>query len=324
MSNLTEGDNMEEKQEKLFWLDDPKMWRNIRGAALVIVLLIAPLAYFGIMNNFNINNFLNYEFGGLIIFMTLMNLLSVKESRLRAFEDELDFDNTIIEMEFKIDDNAKLIRPNLTQGIKVLSAHNQKLQKSYNEQKTNLLIEKKKAKIDKLNIKLAYSRFTRTKKYYKWRLDRIEKKIAKLNKVPKRDRRFKPYRFDRLLTSENISKYKRVGDKEVKSNPKKIPLLGAIIKMPIKGFTMSLGGMFIMLFIVDDPGALLKFYLWFIVIISFTIVSQYIITRFKTKTQYKNSLTIKIQLQEVVITGVDTLNKPLPKQLLAPQKKDSN
>ncbi len=308
---------MEEKkvEEKLFWLDDPKMWRNIRGGALAIVLLIAPLAYFGIMDNFNINNFLNYEFGGLIIFMTLMNLLSVFESRLRAFEDELDFDESIIEMEFKIDDNAKLIRPNLTQGIKVLSTHNIQLQKSYDEQKTNLVIEKKKALIDKLNIKLAYARFDRTKRYYNWRLIKINKQIDKLNKVLLHDRRFKPYRFDRLLTAENISKYKRVGDKEVKSNPKKIPIVGAIIKMPVKGFTMSLGGMFIMLFVVDDPGALFKFYLWFIIIISFTIISQYIITRYKTKTQYKNSLTIKIHLQGIVLNGIEELNKE-PQKLI--------
>jgi hypothetical protein len=301
---------MSEEKKELFWLDDPKMWRNIRGGALGIVLLISPLVYFGIADNFEIGNFLNYEFGGLIIFMTLMNLLSVFEARMRAFEDELDFDNSIIDMEIKIDDNAKIIRPNITKGITVLSEHNSKLQKSYDKQKTHLIIEKKQVKIDKLKIKLEYARFKITKWKYKRKLNKHNKKIDKLNRVPKHDRRFKPYRFDRLLTAENLNKYKRVGDKETKSNPKKISIIGAIIKMPIKGFGMSLGGMFLMLFIVNDPVALAKFYLWFIVIIAFTIVTQYIITRYKTKVQYKNSLTVKIHLQEIVIKGIEIIPPP--------------
>jgi hypothetical protein len=304
---------MEEKKTQLEWIDDPKMWRNIRGGALAIILLISPLVYFGIIDNLSMDKFLSYELGGLVIFMTLMNLLSVVESRTRAFEDELEFDNSIITDEKTIDDNAEIIRPNISSGIVVLSKHNKKLQQSYDEQKTTLIIDKKKSKIDRYRIKDIYAKFWFTKRHYVKRIDKLEKKIEKLNTVPKRDRRFKPYRFDRLLTSENISKYKRVGDKETKSNPKKIPVVGAILKMPIKGFSMALGGMFVALFLVDDWTALFKFYLWFIAIISFTIISQYIITRYKTKVQYKKSLKIKIHLQEIVIEGI---KEPAPQVLL--------
>jgi hypothetical protein len=284
------------------WLDNPKIWRNARGGALVVVLLISPLIYFGIMDNFSINNFLNYEFGGLIIFMTLMNLLTVFEIRHRAFEDELDFDKSIVELENTLDKNGIEIRKNISIGIQILSEHNIKLQKSYNKQKTNLIIEKLRDKRSKLEIRITYAILFKSLLQRKFK--RIGNKIEKLEQVPKRDRRFKPYRFDRLLKAENISRYKRVGDNDTKSNPKKLPLLGSLIKMPVKGFTMSLGGMFIMLFVVNDPVALFKFYLWFIVIMAFTVVSQYILTRFKTKTRYKRSLEIKIQLQEIVLKGI--------------------
>lgn len=291
------------------WLDNPKIWRNARGGALVIVLLISPLIYFGIVDNLSISNFLNYEFGGLIIYMTIMNLLTVFEVRNRAFEDELDFDNSIVELENTLDRNGTLIRKDISSGIKVLSEYNSKLQKSYNEQKTNTIIENLRNKQSKLEIRIEYAIIG--KKRLERKFNNIDKKIEKLKNSPKRDRRFKPYRFDRLLKAENISRYKRVGDNDTKSNPKKVPLLGAIIKMPIKGFTMSLGGMFIMLFVVNDPVALLKFYLWFIIIMSFTVVVQYILTRYKTKIQYKRSLTIKIELQEIILKG----QKPTPKQV---------
>jgi hypothetical protein len=306
---------MQEEKKELTWLDNPIIWRNARGISLGIVVLFSPLIYFGIVNNFKLDNFLNYDFGALIVFMTFVSLITTFESRSRAFEDEFEYDSNIGELETKVKDNAEIIRPHITVGIKSLGEYNKKLQLGYDKQKTLLKIDKLKARQDNVNIKLMYSTITiwfiklelRTK-YLTWRKNRLTKRIDKLNKIPKRDKRFKPYKFSALISSKGISNYKRVGNKETKSNPKKVPLLHAVLKMPIKGFTMSLGGFFFMLLIVDDPKELAKFYLWFLIVVAFTIITQYIITRYKTKTQYKYSLSVIIYLQGIVI---DDINKPI-------------
>lgn len=318
---------MNEKKPKLLWLDNPTIWRNARGISLGLIVLVSPLIYFGIINNFTLKNFLNFEFGGLIVYMTFVNLLTTFEVRSRAFEDELDYDNSIedeehksiVDMEIEIKDNAVKIRPNITKGIKVLSIYNKQLQLSYNEQKTTLIIDKLKSKQDNINIKLMYStkkiwfiKITLRTKWLTWRLHRKTKKIDKLSKIPKRDKRFKPYRFNSLISTSGVSKYTRVGDKETKSNPKKVPFLTAVLKMPIKGFTMSLGGFFVMLFFVDDPLALFKFYLWFLLVVALTVISQYIITRYKTKRQYKYSLKVIKYLQDKVIEGINKEESNVP------------
>ena len=299
---------MEDNKKEVLWLDDPKIWRNVRLGALGVLLLIAPLVYFGIVDNFEIGNFLNYEFGGLIIFMTIMNVITISETRVWAFDDEVAYDDSenkddsIVNLELKINENADKIRPNISKGIVVLTNYNNELQTSYDKQKTQRIIDKKKAKIDRYKIKVTYARLF--KKRYISQITKLERKIEKLNKTPKRDRRFKPYRFDRLITSSDISKYKRVGDNEIKSNPKKVPLLKSIIKMPLKGFSASLGSFFMMMFFVDDKVALAKFYAWFLAIMSFTVISQYILTRYKTRKEHRHALKVTIFLQDKIINGI--------------------
>lgn len=317
MSNINErGDELEDKQ--INWLDNQTILRNTRTIAFLIIILIAPALYFGIMENFTIESLLQYSFGGLIVFMTIVNFLTVMEIRTRAFEDELDFDTSIIGMENQVDDNAKIIRKDIPIAIEKLSKYNKTIQKSLDLQKTELYREKLNRKLTNLKIRYSYSKLL--KKRLERKIMSVDNKIKNLQVLV--EKRFKPYKLNDLITAQTSGKRIKVGNDELERNPKKVPILKSILKMPFKGFTMSIGGLVGSLFLVDDKEALAKFYVWFIAIITFTVLSQYILTRYKTRTQYKQSLVRKLEIHKVLMEK----DKPreLPKPILETKEKESN
>lgn len=306
--------------KKSGFLENPKALRNARSISLGFIVVLIPLFYFLIKENFNLDNLLSWEFGGIMIFTTVAAFIAVAETRKRAFEDTIDANVDISANEIIVTENGLELSDNTLEAIPILNKYNDRLQNVYNQEKTQKKIDKLNRAIANLRIIINYAKFKLFKVIVfnglfrrKQRVVRMTSKISKITETPLRDKRFKPYRLERLLSAQSSKRYTRIGDKEITSNPQNVNVKKSMLSTILKGFGMSLGGGAIPLALGANFWTIFAFYAGYLAGMSFTVISQYILTKYKTLTEYRKALDKKMKLQEMLLKEI---NKP--KEVIKP------
>jgi hypothetical protein len=282
-------------------LIDPKYLRIFRIVMLFIIMILSPLLYFALVTNFNWNALFNWQFGSLAILTSFLLTYLVYEVRTVAFDTTVAENDQIRKNEIEIAANGRILRKHTKKSILTINELNKEMQDTYNLEKTTKKIDKLNNKLSNLQIRLSYAKFKWIVKNLENRIKNLEKSIKKLKKTPLIDKRFKPYKLERLFSTESKNKYKRIGDSELKSNPKKLPVIKLLTSLPFKGFTVSLSGGVLPLILLDDKKAVFYFYITYTIMMTATSITQFILTKYKTLTDYAASLDRKLVLQEYII-----------------------
>lgn len=304
--NKKDKEKVEKKKTK-GGLDNPKKLRNIRSISMIFISVILPFLYFMFFTeDIDWMALISFQFGFLILFTTIGTFISKAEVRKRAFEDTVDENENIYDMEIEVNENGLELNEYTIDAIPVINAYNDKLQNTYDLQKTSKIIIRKKRKIAQIKIAINYAKWKIFNKLF-FRYARIkskEKAIDRLNYTPKRYRRFKPYKLSRLLTSASSNRYKPIGDAEIKSNPSSVNVGKSLLKMPFKGIGTSLTGGVIPIVFGADVWTIFTFYVVYVSGLVIMSVTQYILTKYKTETEYRLALDKKKKLQEMILKEV--------------------
>lgn len=316
---IIENDKEKKDNPRKGFLENPKALRNARSVVLGLIVLLLPLIYFLAKDSITLDALLSWEMGGLMIVTTIGTIVNISETRKSTFEDVVDANSEISNDEIIITEQGQQLSDRTLEAIPILNTYNEKLQNMYDLQKTAKKISKLKRNIGLLSISLntakvrTFSKFTKllvfpnliNKMLINSRTRKIKRKTAKierLNLAPLRDNKFKPYRIERLLTSRSGNRYTQIGDRKIQSAPDKVDLRKSIISLPLKGFGMSLTGGVFALFLGVDLKTLLLFYLSYILGQLFTVISQHLLTKYKTTHEFREAQIEKKRLQTMLLT----------------------
>lgn len=269
--------------------------KNVRSILIAFIVVFAPLFYFAYAGNFNLETLLSFEIGVISFIVALTAFLANKESKLRGKDNAYEIDETLVKLEDEYENNANEILekdPKLSTASKEMAEYNKEQQEMYNKIKTD-------EKIGKLERKVLRNRLNGKEK----KATRIEKQIERLKEEPLYDRTFKDYKLDEFVNEERsgvLKKRKKKGNPEVSVEPTKSNPALQGISMLVRGFT---GGAVIGVGIMfsEDIGTIIGFYFVYAIIISFTIITGYSISVFKTLNSYKRALQKKIKIQNYLL-----------------------
>lgn len=299
-------------EPKKGFLENPKSLRNARSISVFFVVIVLPLLYFLISENFKIESLLSWQFGSMMVITSIGAFMALVEIRKRGFEDTVDLDTELTNLEIEVTENGLKISEQTLEAIPILNEYNDKLQQSFNLQKTEKKKDKLSRKVAELSIKENDG-----KRFWNWlfnrknRISRKKKRIEKMTVHLLKDKKFKRYRLERLLSSKSSNRYIRIGDSEINVEPSKVNAGKAILKLPLKGLGMSLSSGVIPLALGAPFGTILAFYGGYIGTMSVTLTIQYIFTKYKTNNDYRFALKRKKNLQEMIFRGIEEKrNKP--------------
>ena len=313
-------------QEKKGFLENPKMVRRVRLIIVGLIVFFLPLMYFLISNNLSLDALLSWNMGALMLITTIGTLLNTIETKKTTFEDVVDENSDISNNEIEITENGEWLSKNIIVSMPILNAYNDELQNSYDNQKTTKKISKIKRKIAVIKVSLNRNKVKKFGKLANFtfvivllnkllifhksnRIERKENKINRLEATPLKDRKFKPYRFERLLSSRSSNRYTKIGDGKINTSPDKISVKSTVIKVPLKGLGMSMVGGAIPLALGVDFWTLLAFYVGYSLGQLFTTFSQYILTKYKTTHDYREAQVEKKRLQKYLKDEIEKKNK---------------
>lgn len=320
------------------FLDNPKAIRRVRSIILGAIVFFLPMIYFLVKDNLSLDTLFSWEMGGLMLITTIGTMINIGETKKTTFEDTIDSKTEISNDEITITQNGEKLSEKSVEAMPFLNDYNDKLQKMYDLQKTTKKISKLKRKIATISISLSYKKTQYFSKFLKIilipvllnklaisrktnRINRKNRKIEKLNATPLRDKKFKPYRIERLLRSRSSNRYTKIGDKQIRSAPDQIDVGQTAIKMPFKGLGMSLTGGAIPLIFGANFWTIFVFYIGYGLGQLFTTFSQYVMTKYKTTHEFREAQKEKIRLQTMLLTE---LAKPKvvekPKEVEKPEE----
>jgi|LGVF01.2.fsa_nt_gb hypothetical protein len=297
------------QQSILDFFDNKQLLKNIRSVAVILLLLVIPIWYFGFKDTFTLNGLLSWSFGGAILVITFSIFLATIETKSIAVDTTYELDkevDSLNDLEDELEQNSKdivALDKTVKHSIRWVAQHNKEQQELYNEILTN-------ERIDKLK-----------QRAIKYRVDDKEKKatycdlqIEKLNDSKLVDKAFVPYEITRIL---NIDKQgfkfkKKKGNDEIKSNPKKINIWTILIGMPLRATSASIFGT-IPFMINADLKSVFWFYVAYLLILIITIVSQFLLTTYKTQYGHKKALRKIRSLQELLLA---TLRLPIKEDVI--------
>ena len=285
------------QQAILDFFGNKKLLKNIRTGAVIILLLLIPIVYFGYRASFTFAALFSWDFGSAIVVITLSIFLATMETKSFAYDITIDLDQEIKDLEIKVESNGDIIRSNDANGKKSVSwcnKYNKDQQKMYDEIKTNdrIAIYEKRA----LNARVNGNE-KRALKY--------DKLIKNLKKNGLRDKHFKPYNIKRIMGVDRIGVKlaKKKGDNEISSNPKKINFITILLGMPIRALGIGVIGTIPFVW-SGSPETVFLFYISYLLAIIITVVSQYLITSYKTTYGYKKSLKTINGLQTLLLQHI--------------------
>jgi len=286
---------MSELQRKLSeFMNNVELLKNIRTLAILLFAIVGPFIYFGFVDQFTISALLRVEVTGIIVLVSFTIIIITKEIKLRAFDDEIEHElNTELKpLLEEVKNNGKDIINNdkrLDKSRYWINEYNQSQQELYNKLKTDNYIHKLERKI------VSYNLVGKSNK-----ADKIIKEIERLNKDGLTDTSFKPYKLERLIRLDKIKHRAKKGDTELSFKPTKINWINTIINTILK--SSGVGGMFAVPFLMkEDPMTIFWFYVMYIITITITIITQYLTTRYKTRTRYYQSQSRIKDLQSLLL-----------------------
>ena len=287
---------MEKLQESILdFFSNEKLLKQIRTGAIILILLLIPFFYFGFKDTFTFDALLSWDFGGAVAIITLSILLATIETKSVAFDFTIEIDDDLIPLQDTIQTNGNEIQKLDKTGKRSIlwcNKYNKDQQQMYDEIKTN----------DKINIlEKKVLRYTIDSKFKK--VNWCEEQIEKLKKNHLVDKKFIPYNIKRIINVDKIGIKinKKKGDHETKSNPKKVSLLSIIFGMPIRA--AGLGVLSSIPFLMNESAmTIFLFYIAYILTMTVTILSQYVITSYKTTHSHKSALKTIVRLQGLLLT----------------------
>jgi len=291
--------NMDKIQQGILdFFGNKKLLKNIRTGAIVLLLFMIPIIYFGYRSSFTFEALLSWDFGSAIVVITLSILLTTVETKSLAYDLTVELDDEIKDIENDVESNSDKIRlldKTGKKSIKWANHYNKDQQKMYNEIKTNDKI----AVYEKRALKLVVNGKDKKAKKY-------DKLIKGLKKNGLKDKKFKAYDIKRIMGIDRIGikLTSHKGDNEIKSNPKKTNLGAILLGMPIRASGIGMIGT--IPFLWDGTAeTVFLFYLSYILAIIITIVSQYLLTSYRTTYGYKTAIKKIKTLQGLLLIELD-------------------
>ena len=304
------------QQKVLDFFTNEKLLRAVRIVVITLIIILLPLFYFGFKTTFDIRLLWNLDFGAIVVIVTLSVVLATIETKIASYDLTCDTDVDLPTLHIKIKENSKKIRNNDKNGkisTKWISNYNKDQQKMYNEIKTNELIDVYEEKA------LLYRVKGKEKKaeYY-------DRQIKKLRKTKIKDKTFVPYSIKRILNIEKggFKFNRKKGNTDINTDPKKVNWKLTLISMILR--SSGVGALGTIPFVMSESvGTVLGFYVGYILIISFTVLSQWIMTSYVTTHSYKSGLETIIDIQELLLQdlNIESQVNSLP---FADIEKDSN
>ena len=289
---------MEKAQQAILdFFSNERLLKQIRTGAIVLILLLIPLFYFGFKDTFTFAALWSVDFGGAVAIITLSILLATIETKSVAFDFTLDIDDELKPLQEEIKKNGNEIQQLDKTGKRSIlwcNRYNKDQQQMYDELKTNNKINVLEKKVLRYTIDGNFKQVT-------W----CESQIEKLKKNNLVDKKFVPYEIKRIMNVDKIGikLNKKKGDSETKSNPKKVNLMSIILGMPIRA--ASLGILGTIPFMVNESGwTIFYFYIGYILTMIITILSQYIMTSYKTTHSHKSALKKVVLLQGLLLAEI--------------------
>lgn len=295
-----EKENFQDKL--LHWFTDKELLRNIRTATVLALILVLPIWYFAFAESLTLDALFDWKFGAIVIIITISVTLATKESKTRAFDDVMVTNESLQELEETIDNQATKIKkkdPRSKRSIKFMAQYNKDKQESYNELKTNKEIER----LERLVLKYRLNGNEDKATYY-------ERRIEHLRKNPLFDKHFEPYDLRNIIMiQKSIGKLpKKKGNTEINQNPKDLNWFVTFVSMVLRSGGVGLFGSIPIMF-TESLSDIVLFYLSYLVVLAFTIISQYALTTWKMENKYKNGLETIDLIQTQLL---DFLNKKCP------------
>jgi hypothetical protein len=261
--------------------------------------------YFGYADTATWERVLNFSYGAISFIVALSIMLATKETKVRAFDNAFTIDSELVESNKKTEENAKIIKKKdkrMKRSVKWISEFNKQQQEMYNEILTNKEISKLERKITALRIDGNENK-----------AKRLERRINRLNKQPLFDKSFEPYDIKKLVNidTSGLDKIKKKGNVEISHDPKKVSFLRGAFSSLLRATGLSLTAIIPFAW-SQSFKSIVIFYLGYLIMISFTIVSQYIITTHKTLNRYKKGLFKTETLQELLIEHLEKGESNVP------------
>jgi len=291
---------MEKLQQGILdFFSNEKLLKNIRTGSIILILLLIPFIYFGFKDTFTFNALWSWEFGSAIAVITFSILLATIETKSVAFEFTLEIDDELIPLQDDIIKNGNDIQKidkNGKRSILWCNEYNKDQQQMYNEIKTN-------NKIDILEKKVLRYTIDDKPKKVAW----CERQIDDLKVNMLVDKKFIPYEIKRIINVDKIGIKinRKKGNSDIKSNPKKVNMVTILLGMPIKA--AGLGILSSIPFVMNESKkTIFIFYIGYILTMTITIMTQYLMTAYKTTHSHKSALKSIVRLQGLLL---EELNK---------------
>jgi len=294
-------------QDKLLeYFKDKELLRNIRTGIVLALIIVLPFWYFGFKDSLTVDGLLNWKFGAIVILITISVTLATKETKTRAFDDKFLIDDELQNTQQKIESQSKEIKkkdPRSKRSINFITKYNKDQQQMYNEIKTNAKIEE----YEKLVLKYRLNKKEKKAQYY-------EKKIAHLKQNPLFDKHFEPYDLRNIIMiQKTLGKLpKKKGNTEINNNPKQLNWFMTVLSMGVRSLGVGVFGA-IPFVINESIGSILAFYVSYILVLAFTIITQYLLTTWKIDNKYKLGLE-----------KIDSIQTELLEYLEQPQEQTIN
>lgn len=271
----------QELQEKL---NDKTFLKNLRTIIIIIIVIGVPLLYFGLFGSITLETLLSWKLGGLAIMsIGLVTLIRI-DTKSRAFDDEINANKKLNEIENEIINKTKLMNNHII-GRKFVKYYNLKEQKEADENKTEYAIETLKQKISFMEIKGKFGK----------RYNKLKNRILELEKHPLHDK-IKPIVYDELYNFNSKRLKKQASSKQkLTYNPKKENVVSSAFNVFMKG--AGIGGAGSLPFIIgEDIQTIMAFYFALFITVLITVLQSYIKTRYHTANRYMETRVFKLQL----------------------------
>ena len=293
-------------------LNDPFAMRSYQRRFMILLVILAPMLWFGFEENFSLSTFFDLNYGAVTFIFSLGAFYVGKVSRESPFDKAYQEDEELQGLAKKAKGNGETITekdPTLKISSEWIQKTNEEEQQRLNETKTQAKISDLKRK--SMNARLSGKEFVANE--YDHEITRYKNNLAF-------DNSFVPYHPDTLIyVSDNTDRWikklfnrERKGNARLKSDPTKANYFSEMFKGLFRGATA--GAPAITAFTLNMTFIeMLKFYAVYAIVLLIAFLFNYPKVVAEMQGWHKQALRNQIDMQEKLIKHID-------KELAKPQK----
>jgi len=292
--NFFENEKNEQKKEDIFAraqnkLNDNEFLKNVRTTLILIIIIGVPILYFGFFDNITLSALMSWNLGGLAIMsIALVTLLRV-DTKSRAFDDGIKYNNDLYQTEIDIIAENDKISDHIL-GRRFVKDYNKQQHKIEDEKATDKAIDKLNLKITALQIK---------EKDKSKRCLKLKKKLAEL-KLKGKKGKFTDINYEDLYNLNGKANKRGKGAKaDLTYNPKKESIIANLFGIFFKGFGLGAAGSIPFLFHATFK-TILIYYLTLFIACAITVVQTYIKMRYKMSHKYFDTRKFRLHMLKLV------------------------